>query len=175
MKTSGKVPTFTYTCKRQWRGVANTHTRTYIRERPLAFHTQPHIRTASSRTSEKARGEFYIFIPRSPFSPPSQPPFPSPSPASRCTNERAISHPCVPTTPAAAAVRTGDAISHSKHPPLFPLASRSPHLLGRASNVLAYLWKEYKTRGSYVELGAHAVRTYVCVRAARSGFNLKNN
>lgn len=59
MKTSGKAPTFTYTCKRR-----NKHTRAHPRIYIYArgHFTPPHIRTASSRTSEKKPGASFTFL-----------------------------------------------------------------------------------------------------------------
>lgn len=114
---------------------------TYLRERTRGhsvFRTATHIRTASSHTSEKARGEsgaFYIFIPLTPFFPHPRRLYHTPrsvARASQRTNERTISHPLpvtllsVPASPPALASLPplpGDGISHSK---TFPRASRSP-------------------------------------------------
>lgn len=145
-----------------------THTHIHTREATRISH----IRTASSRTSEKARGEFYIFIPRSPFSPPSQPPFhPLLQPAAVRTNAQSATPECQPPLPPRRFVL--ETLFHIQN--ILPSSLSRRVLLISSSLERPGVSLEGIQNARLVRETRRTRRTYVCARAARSGFNLKNN
>lgn len=160
MKISGKVPTFTYTCKRT---VAWRCKRTHIREATRISHTTTH--TDRVLTSEKARGEFYIFIPRSPFFPSLASHPLSHPPAGVRTSAQSATPACQPS-PAATAVRGLETLFHIQNIPFRVASSSSPRSsLERPGVSLEGI---QNVCGSCVE-NSWRVRMCVCIICARRG------